>query len=104
MTDTYLGVGRGLGIASSLRNFGNKVSRTLRGLAIVGKRSRTYYCLIQPVSRDPSDVYLWAMCLGDDCQKVSWGFRGKGKFLKEFLYVNVDLEAPGGWAKIAFCS
>ena len=35
----YLGVGRGLRIAYSLRNFGNKVSRTLRGPAIVGKRS-----------------------------------------------------------------
>ena len=35
----YLGVGKGLGIAYALRNFGSKVSRTLRGLAIVGKRS-----------------------------------------------------------------
>ena len=35
----YLGVGRGLGIVYSLRNFGSKVSRTLRGLAIVGKKS-----------------------------------------------------------------
>ena len=35
----YLGVGRGLRIVYSLRNFGSKVSRTLRGLAIVGKRS-----------------------------------------------------------------
>ena len=35
----YLGVGRGLRIAYSLRNFGSKVSRTLRVLAIVGKRS-----------------------------------------------------------------
>ena len=34
-----LGVGRGLGIVYSLKNFGSKVSRTLRGLAIVGKRS-----------------------------------------------------------------
>ena len=34
----YLGVGRGLKMAYSLRNFGSKVSRTL-GLAIVGKRS-----------------------------------------------------------------
>ena len=29
--------GMGLGIAKSLRNFGNKVSSTLRGLAVVGK-------------------------------------------------------------------
>ena len=35
----YLEIGRGLGISYSLRNFGSKVSRTLRGLAIVGKRS-----------------------------------------------------------------
>ena len=35
----YLRAGRGLRRAYSLRNFGNKVSRTLRGLAIVGKRS-----------------------------------------------------------------
>ena len=35
----YLEVGRGLRMAHSLRNFGSKVSRTLRGLAIVGKRS-----------------------------------------------------------------
>ena len=32
----YLGVGRDLRIAYSLRNFGSKISRTLRGLAIVG--------------------------------------------------------------------
>ena len=36
----YLGVGRGLRIAYSLRNSGSKVSRTLKGLAIVGKRPR----------------------------------------------------------------
>ena len=35
----YLGVGKGLRIANSLRNFGRKVSRTLRGLAVVGKIS-----------------------------------------------------------------
>ena len=35
----YRGVGRGLRTAYSLRNFGSKVSRTSRGLAIVGKRS-----------------------------------------------------------------
>ena len=35
----YLGVRRGLRIAYSLRNFGSKVSRTLGGLAVVGKRS-----------------------------------------------------------------
>ena len=35
----YLGVGRDLRIEYSLRNFGSKVSRTLRGLAVVGKRS-----------------------------------------------------------------
>ena len=37
----YLGVGSGLRIAYSLRNYGSKVSRTLRGPAIVGKRSLT---------------------------------------------------------------
>ena len=36
----HLGVGRGLRIAYSLRNSGSKVSRTLKGLAIVGKRPR----------------------------------------------------------------
>ena len=41
----YLGVGRGLGIAYFLRNFGSKVSRTLRGLAIV---EVIYCCLIKP--------------------------------------------------------
>ena len=35
----FLGVGRGLRIVFYLRNFGSKLSRTLRGLAIVGKRS-----------------------------------------------------------------
>ena len=35
----YLGGGRGFRIAYSLRNFGSKISRTLRGLAIVKKRS-----------------------------------------------------------------
>ena len=35
----YLGIGKGLRIAYSLRNFGSKVSRTLRELTIVGKRS-----------------------------------------------------------------
>ena len=35
----YLGVGRGLRITYSLRNFGSRVSRTLRGRAVVGKRS-----------------------------------------------------------------
>ena len=35
----YLGVRRGLRIAYSLRNFGSKVSRTLKRLAVVGKRS-----------------------------------------------------------------
>ena len=35
----YLGVGRSLRIVYSPRNFGSKVSRTLGGLAIVGKRS-----------------------------------------------------------------
>lgn len=35
----YLTVGKGLGRAYSLRNFGNKVSRTLGGLALVGERS-----------------------------------------------------------------
>ena len=34
----HLGVRRGLRIMYFLRNFGSKVSRTLRGLAIVGKR------------------------------------------------------------------
>lgn len=24
--------------------------------------------------------------------------------LKEFLYVKVDIQDPGGWAKIAFCA
>ena len=33
----YFQVGRGLGICKSLRNFGSKVSRTLRGPAVVGK-------------------------------------------------------------------
>ena len=37
----YLGVGRGLRMVHCLRNFGSKVSRTLRGLAMVGKRSLT---------------------------------------------------------------
>ena len=36
----YLGVGRGLRIVYSLRNFGSQVSRILlRGLAIVGERT-----------------------------------------------------------------
>ena len=35
----YLGVGSGLRIAYSQRNFGSKVSRILRGLAIIGKSS-----------------------------------------------------------------
>ena len=35
----YLGVGRSLRIVYRLRNFGSKVSRTLREIAIVGKRS-----------------------------------------------------------------
>ena len=35
----YLGVGRGLRILYSLRNFGSQVCKTLRGLAIIGKRS-----------------------------------------------------------------
>ena len=35
----YLGVGRGLRIVYSLRNFGGQVSRTLRELAIVGERT-----------------------------------------------------------------
>ena len=35
----YFPVGRGLGIAKPPRYFGNKVSRTLRGLAIVRKVS-----------------------------------------------------------------
>ena len=35
----YLGVGRGLRMAYSPRNFGSKVSRTLKGLAVIGKRS-----------------------------------------------------------------
>ena len=33
----YVGVGRGLRRACSLRNFGSKVPRTLRGPAVVGK-------------------------------------------------------------------
>ena len=33
----HLGVGRGLGIASSLRNFGGQVPRTSTGLDNVGK-------------------------------------------------------------------
>ena len=36
---TYLGVGKGLRTAYSLRNFGSKVSRMWMGLAITGKRS-----------------------------------------------------------------
>ena len=40
-------------------------------------------------------MYQWALCLGGGCQHVPWGFRDKGKFLKEFLYVRVDLQAPG---------
>ena len=35
----WLIVERGLRIVYSLRNFGSKVSRTLRGLAIIGKGS-----------------------------------------------------------------
>ena len=35
----YLGVGRGLRIVYSVRNFGSMVFRTLRGLAFIGKRS-----------------------------------------------------------------
>ena len=35
----HLGIGRGLRITYSLRNFGSKVSRTSGGLAVVGKRS-----------------------------------------------------------------
>ena len=42
----YLGGGRGLKIEHSVRNFGSKVSRTLRELAIVGIRS--FHCLINP--------------------------------------------------------
>ena len=47
---TYLGVGRGLRIVYSLRNFESKVSRTLRGLAIVGKghlllSNKTFRCI-----------------------------------------------------------
>ena len=42
------------------------------------------------------------MYLEDDCQHVSWGFRDKGKFLKEFLYVKVDLQDPRGQGNIAF--
>ena len=39
--------------------------------------------------------------LGGDGQCKPWGFRDKGKFLKEFLCVKVDSQAPGGWAKLA---
>ena len=42
------------------------------------------------------------MCLGDDHQHVSWGFRDSKTFLKEFLNVKVDLQDPEGQAKIAF--
>ena len=44
----------------------------------------TYYCLIKPESGDPSDVYQWAMFMRDDRQHVTWGFRDKGKYQREF--------------------
>ena len=45
----------------------------------------------------PSDVHQWVMCLGGDRQHVPWGFRDKGN-----LYVKVDSQDPGSWARIAF--
>ena len=54
----------------------------------------TYCRPIKPESGDLSDVYPWAACSGNDLQHVSWGFRDKGKFLEQFLYVKVDSQGP----------
>ena len=75
-------VGGRLGIVcKSLKNFGSKVSRHLRGLAIV--RKGRYDCLIKPESGDPSDVYRWAICFGDNYQYLSC----KGKEISKIIFI-----------------
>ena len=55
------------------------------------------------VMRPFNGPYAWGMIANKCLGAVGRVAQRSRKFLKEFLYGKVDLQDPGGRAKVAFC-